>query len=202
MCTNYRPPEADLSEAFSDFPRPNFDYPRETWKDYAAPIVRLGEGERRTDPATFGIVPRKHIKKGLKVFDTMDARAGTIGERLNFKGAWNKLQLCLIPCSKFYEPNYETGNPVRWSIRVATDRPFAIAGLWREWEEPEGRAFSFTMIMVNAQEPVDETLPQTRCGKALGGFAAAGRVRRLVGQSYHRRGAVVSQSVPGGGDDG
>jgi putative SOS response-associated peptidase YedK len=30
--------------------------------------------------------------------------------------------------------------------------PFSIAGLWRAWEEPEGRALSFTMLTVNSDE--------------------------------------------------
>lgn len=150
MCTNYEPAQADLFEAFTDFPVPNFDYPRETYKDYLAPILRMRDGERSTDPASFAMVPRKHIPPGVKLFDTMNARAETIGEKRSYSGAWKKLQLCLIPCSAFFEPNYETGKPVRWSIGLATGRPFAIAGLWREWQEPEGLALSFTMLTVNA----------------------------------------------------
>lgn len=152
MCTNYRPPEADLFEAFTDFPVPKFEYRRETYKDYLAPILRFREGERSTDPATFAMVPRNHIPPGVKLFDTMNARAESIGERRSYSGAWKKLQLCLIPCSAFFEPSYETGKPVRWSIGMATGRPFAIAGLWREWQQPEGLALSFTMLTVNADD--------------------------------------------------
>ncbi|CAE6901723.1 SOS response-associated peptidase [Paraburkholderia domus] len=150
MCTNYEPAQADLFGAFTDFPVPNFDYPRETYKDYLAPILRMRNDERSTDPASFAMVPRKHIPPGVKLFDTMNARAETIGEKRSYSGAWKKLQLCLIPCSAFYEPNYETGKPVRWSIGMASGRPFAIAGLWREWQEAEGTALSFTMLTVNA----------------------------------------------------
>jgi putative SOS response-associated peptidase YedK len=152
MCTNYRPLEADLFGAFTEFPVPRFDYPPETYKDYVAPILRLNAGERSTDPATFSIVPRKHIRPGIKPFDTMNARVETIAEKPNFRGAWKKLQLCLIPCSSFYEPNWETGKAVRWKIGMPDARPFAIAGLWRSWEEPEGVALSFTMLTVNADE--------------------------------------------------
>jgi putative SOS response-associated peptidase YedK len=151
MCTSYEPAQGDMFEAFTDFPVPNFDYRRETYKDYVAPILRLRDGERLTDPATFGMVPRKHIPPGVKVFDTMNARAESIGEKRSFSGAWKKLQLCLIPYAWFYEPNYETGKPVRWRIS-ANGGPCAIAGLWRSWEEPEGPALSFTMLTVNADE--------------------------------------------------
>nr|WP_322094223.1 SOS response-associated peptidase family protein [Paraburkholderia bannensis] len=108
------------------------------------------------DLATFGMVPRKHIPPGVRVFDTMNARSETLGEKRSFSGAWKRQQLCLVPCEAFYEPCYETGKAVRWRIGMANGEPLAIAGLWREWDEPaaqEGevaRAFSFTMLTVNA----------------------------------------------------
>ncbi|WP_367619746.1 SOS response-associated peptidase family protein [Caballeronia sp. SEWSISQ10-4 2] len=98
MCANYDPSKEIDFEAFSEFPRPKFDYPPETWKDYVAPILRIDGVERRTDPATFGMVPRKHIPPGVKLFDTMNARAESVGEKRSYSGAWKNLQLCLIPC--------------------------------------------------------------------------------------------------------
>ncbi|WP_429259077.1 SOS response-associated peptidase family protein [Paraburkholderia sp. GAS334] len=56
-----------------------------------------------------------------------------------------------LPCWSFYEPNYETGKPVRWKIGMASGAQLAIAGLWRAWEEPAGVTPSFTMRTVNAQ---------------------------------------------------
>jgi len=40
MCANYDPTAEIDFEAFSQFPKSNFDYSIETWKDYAAPILR------------------------------------------------------------------------------------------------------------------------------------------------------------------
>jgi putative SOS response-associated peptidase YedK len=153
MCTSYKVGDIKIFDAFSEFPATLFDFKAEIYKDYAAPIFRRGSTGLSTDQATFGIVPRKHIPPGVKVFDTMNARAETIGEKRSFSGAWKKQQFCLIPCQSFYEPNYETGKPVRWRIGVASGARLAIAGLWREWEEPEGgKALSFTMLTVNADE--------------------------------------------------
>ncbi|WP_236105859.1 SOS response-associated peptidase [Pandoraea fibrosis] len=42
------------------------------------------------------MVPRERIPPGVKVFDTMNARAETVGEKRSFSSAWKK-QLCLIP---------------------------------------------------------------------------------------------------------
>jgi putative SOS response-associated peptidase YedK len=153
MCTSYKVGDLKIFEAFSEFPVPRFEFKSEIYKDYAAPIFRREPDGLHTDPATFGIVPRKHIPTGVKVFDTMNARAESIGEKRSFSGAWKKLQLCLIPCQWFYEPNYETGKPIRWRIGMASGAPFALAGLWREWEDPDtGKALSFTMLTVNANE--------------------------------------------------
>ena len=153
MCTSYKVGDIKVFEAFSQFALPTFEFKSEIYKDYAAPIFRRGADGLGTDPATFGMVPRKRIPPGVKVFDTMNARAESVGEKRSFSGAWNRLQLCLIPCESFYEPSYETGKPVRWKIGNADGTPLAIAGLWRVWEEPEGPpSISFTMLTVSADE--------------------------------------------------
>jgi putative SOS response-associated peptidase YedK len=152
MCANYDPTAEIDFEAFSQFPKPNFDYPIETWKDYAAPILRKSADEYLTDPATFGMVPRKHIPPGVKLFDTMNARAESVGEKRSYSGAWKNLQLCLIPCRSFYEPSYETGSAVRWRIGLESGRPLAVAGLWRAWNDADGPSLSFTMLTINAEE--------------------------------------------------
>ncbi|QNB10838.1 SOS response-associated peptidase [Paraburkholderia tropica] len=152
MCTNYAAARRDrLFKQFGVEP-PESAWRDEVYKDYPAPIIRRQADAARADVATFGIVPRKHIPSGVRVFDTMNARAETVGEKRSFSGAWKKQQLCLIPCEAFYEPDYETGKAVRWRIGMADGSSFAIAGLWREWAEEGGKAFSFTMLTVNAAE--------------------------------------------------
>ncbi|WP_321896071.1 SOS response-associated peptidase [Paraburkholderia heleia] len=152
MCTNYAAARRDHIFKHFGVEPPDSPWREEIYKDYAAPIIRRVNGTTQADLATFGMVPRKHIPEGVKVFDTMNARAETVGERRSFSGAWKKQQLALIPSEAFYEPNYETGKAVRWRIGMADGSPFAIAGLWREWDEPEGKAWSFTMLTVNAAE--------------------------------------------------
>lgn len=154
MCTSYESnnPKEDF-DAFSIFPAPDFDYKAEIFKDYVAPIFRRVETGFETAPATFGMVPRKRIPPHVKQFDTMNARAESVGEKRSFSGAWSRLQLCLIPCRSFFEPGYETGKPVRWRIALAGNEPTAVAGLWREWDEPDGgKSLSFTMLTLNADD--------------------------------------------------
>jgi hypothetical protein len=56
MCTNYRPSSRDLikEKLGTDV---SFDYPTETYKGYIAPIVRLHEGQRIVEPASYGLIP-------------------------------------------------------------------------------------------------------------------------------------------------
>lgn len=153
MCTSYEANPNDAWDVFSLFPVPNFDYRTEIYKDYFAPILRRSGERLETVPASFGIVPRRHIPPGVKVFDTMNARSESVADKRSFSSAWKGLQLCLIPCRTFFEPNYETGKPVRWKIGMANGEPLAIAGLWRSWQEVDGtHAITFTMLTVNSDE--------------------------------------------------
>ena len=153
MCTSYQSTDYERFQAFSLFSTPSFEYKREIYKDYVAPIFRRVDGAMATEAATFGLVPRKHIPPGVKPFDTMNARAETVGEKRSYGGAWKRLQLALIPCTTFFEPSYETGKAVRWKIGAASGEPIALAGLWRAWDEPDGgQSLSFSMLTINADD--------------------------------------------------
>lgn len=84
MCTSYESNPKDRFDVFSLFPVPNFDYKPEIYKDYAAPIFRRIDRDNSTDAASFGIVPRRFIPQGVKAFDTMNARAESVGQKTSF----------------------------------------------------------------------------------------------------------------------
>jgi putative SOS response-associated peptidase YedK len=157
MCVNYRPPHPEQLEAVIgavvDLYQ-GWDWPTETWKDYQAPIVKASpEGKRELHLASYGMVPRRFIPQGVKVFDTMNARAETIGEKRSFAPAWRKLQLCAVPMNHFYEPCYESGRAERFAIGMHDDALFFVAGLWREWAQTDGTVHtSFTQVTINADE--------------------------------------------------
>jgi len=156
MCVNFRPPNPEMLDAVMgviiNLHETEF-WKTETWKDYDAPIVRRGAGDQREGLlASYGMVPRKKIPPGVRPFDTMNARAETVGQLRSFSGAWKRQQLCLVPMTAFYEPNYESGKPVRWGIGMADDSMFAVGGLWREWDGEAGPEYSFTQLTINADE--------------------------------------------------
>jgi len=156
MCVNYHPPTPEqfgTLGAFTDLPH-DWRWPEETWKDYLAPILRAGrDGRPEARLATYGMVPRRQIPPDIKPFDTMNARAESLGERRSFAPAWRRLQLCAVPMAWFYEPCYESGRAVRHAIGMADESLFYVAGLWRDWQEGDGSvSSSFTQITINADD--------------------------------------------------
>ncbi|MDE2598844.1 MAG: SOS response-associated peptidase family protein [Rhodocyclaceae bacterium] len=86
-----------------------------------------------------------------KRYSTMNARAETVGQLPTYRQAWSRAQLCLVPMRSFYEPSYESGKSIRWRIRLNDERPFAVAGLWRAWDEGTAdERYSFTQLTINA----------------------------------------------------
>lgn len=130
------------------------DWPSEVWKDYDAPIIRAYEdGQPECVIASYGIVPRRHIPDGVRPWDTMNARSETVGQLRSFSRCWKQAQLCLVPMTGFFEPSYESGKAERWQIARADEAPFAVAGLWRQWEEADGScSHAFTQLTINADD--------------------------------------------------
>jgi putative SOS response-associated peptidase YedK len=152
MCVNYVPVKRQGLEHF-EVPPPEGDWPDEVWQDYAAPIIVGTEtGARRALLGSYGMIPQRRYRTPAEKRNTVNARAETIGEKTAFASAWRASQLCLVPLECFFEPKYLTEKKsFRWGIGMADGAPFAVAGLWRAWEEPEGRlSHSFTQITVNA----------------------------------------------------
>ena len=176
MCTNFTPTANDMLVQFG-VERAPFDYKAEAYPGYDAPIVinimrragaagaaadieRESESEANTKreciPARFGLIPpnifAEDVKSFVRKYHTNNARSETVAERRSFRNAWKKQQVCLIPVSCFYEPNWETAKAVRWKIWLKDTKDFAIAGLWEQWKRGEESFHSFTMLTVNADD--------------------------------------------------
>lgn len=143
MCINFTPTTRQQLEDQFLVAVPDCEWKAETWQDYLAPaIIDTGDGPFAF-MASYGFVPKRHMPTG-KRFTTMNARAETIGQLPTYKQAWHQSQLCLIPMQAFHEPCYETGKAVRTRIEMASGEPFAVAGMWRGWQEQDGStSYSF-----------------------------------------------------------
>ncbi len=151
MCVNYLPAHRrQLAEHFGVNP-PAEHWPDECWQDYAAPIITTAaDGSLQALAANYGFVPRRHLPGGLHL-TTMNARAETLGRLATYRDAWHGGQRCLVPMLAFFEPCYESGRAVRHRIGLTSGSPFAVAGIWRSWAEPDGSiSHAFSQITINA----------------------------------------------------
>ncbi|WP_334043662.1 SOS response-associated peptidase family protein [Burkholderia ambifaria] len=156
MCTNYRAPgeEAGMSELRVDWSRLG-EWDKEVYRDYLAPVVFEENGERRAELAHFSFVPAAFIHPSMKGMSTMNARAETVGQKVNYKRFWLAGQRALIPAAWFYEPKWtpDDKSQERWRIGLSSGEPFAIAGMWRTWPGHDGSLiYAMTMITVNCDD--------------------------------------------------
>jgi len=147
MCTNYVPSSRDLIREHLQIQLPTFDYVDELWPGYKGPLL-IGGLEWRL--AMFGMVPY-FSKDGKDFRKTSNARAETADVRPTYRGPWRRRQLGLVPMEAFFEPNYESGKPVRWRIERQDKALFTVAALWDTWRPSEGEILhSFSMLTINA----------------------------------------------------
>lgn len=114
MCANHTPSSNEQIEDPFDARSPQLDLPPETWPGYMAPILRDSHeapGELEIAPAMFDMVPHwADVKLARQIYNT---RTETVASKPTFRSAWRRKQFCIIPAANFFEPNYETGKPVR-----------------------------------------------------------------------------------------
>jgi putative SOS response-associated peptidase YedK len=91
---------------------------------------------RRPRLLRWGLVPPwaedPHIGNRL-----INARAETVATKPAFRRAFRECR-CLILANGFYEWQRQGRHKRPFHIRMSDGRPFAFAGLWDQWEDPEG----------------------------------------------------------------
>ncbi|MES2016981.1 MAG: SOS response-associated peptidase family protein [Pseudomonadota bacterium] len=153
MCANYTPSKREAFSHHYCLERAIFDLPPESFPGYLAPMLRASReavGTIECVPAMFGMVP--HWADTKLARQTYNARTETVATKPSFRNAWKRNQFCIVPAENFFEPNYESGKPVRWRIEHADQRPLSVAGIW-EWKPngPDGLPLlSFSMLTINA----------------------------------------------------
>ena len=107
----------------------------------------LNDSTRRVCYIRWGLIPSwaKDPSIGNRM---INARGETISEKPSFKRPL-RLQRCLILADGFYEwkrvPGQKTKTPMY--IRLKSGLPFAFAGLWDRWRDPDGAAVTTGTII-------------------------------------------------------
>lgn len=124
------------------------------------PVV-VGNSPRRLKLMRWGLVPSWAEGPSLGP-RLINARAETLAERPAFHRAFQSRR-CLVLADGFYEWRKEKGAKVPMRFVLRNREPFAFAGLWETWKDPQGPELqSFTIVTTGANEllkPVHDRMP-------------------------------------------
>lgn len=136
----------------------------------AVPVVRRhpGSGERALDPLHWGLIPRwaRDPAMGRKLFN---ARLETAREKPSFREAFARRR-CLVPARSWAEWQ-ATGasRKQRWTLDMHDGEPFAFAGLWEGWQQPDGQWLrTCTILTIEARgdlAPIHHRMPVPLTGE-------------------------------------
>jgi putative SOS response-associated peptidase YedK len=115
--------------------------------------VRRSDGNRRQwAHARWGLVPSwaKDPSIGARM---INARAETVAEKPSFRVAVRKRR-CLIPADGFYEWRKTGAGKQPYLIGFEDGQPFAMAGLWESWRQPDGSPLESCTILTTSANPV------------------------------------------------
>ena len=124
-------------------------------------LTVVNREEREATHMRWGLIPSwaKSASVGIRM---INARAETVAERNSFRTAFRRRR-CLILADGFYEwqRNGSKKRPLR--ITMADGEPFAFAGLWETWKDPEGELVrSCAIITTEANDlvrPIHDRMP-------------------------------------------
>lgn len=99
-------------------------------------VVEEQPGERTAQTFRWGLVPfwAKDIKIGYRM---INARSETVASKPAFRAAFKKRRL-LILADGFYEwKRLDKKNKIPHLIGLGDGKPFAMAGIWESWTDPD-----------------------------------------------------------------
>jgi putative SOS response-associated peptidase YedK len=120
------------------------------------PVIR---GERETGARElvmmrWGMVPYfAKSATAFKGFSTINAKAETIATNPTWRTPFRRRR-CLVPADGYYEWKAIGAKKKQpYAFAIASGQPFAFAGLWDAWKNPEGGwLLSYSIITTDANE--------------------------------------------------
>ena len=124
-------------------------------------LTVVGGEKRRGGFMRWGLIP--HWAKDTKIGSRMiNARAETVAEKPSFRTALRRRR-CLVLADGFYEWQRVGKNKRPMRIVMRSGEPFAFAGLWETWRDPEGTVIpSCTIITTTPNDllkPIHNRMP-------------------------------------------
>lgn len=107
-------------------------------------------GGHTLDPLRWGLIPSwaRERPKPLPI----NARSETVARLPMFRAAYRKRR-CLFPIDGFYEWARVEGRRTKqpYAIAMADRRPFALAGLWENWQDPATGEWTRTFCVLTTE---------------------------------------------------
>jgi putative SOS response-associated peptidase YedK len=116
-------------------------------------VVRLSrDGEPEAVPMRWGLVPYWATDPRI-AYQCINARAETVATKPAFRDAFRRRR-CLIVVDGWYEWGTLPGRRKQpCAIRMPDGAPFAFAGLWETWRQPDGgRLATCTIVTTDAND--------------------------------------------------
>ena len=149
---------AEIADTFGNFSFPTQFAPRYNIAPSQPVLAIPNDPKNKADFFIWGLIPSwaKDPSIGNKL---INARGETVAEKPSFRGGF-KYKRCLILADGFYEwktqPGAKTKTP--YFIHMKDRQPFAFAGLWDEWQSPEGSAVRTCTIITTEPNELMSTL--------------------------------------------
>ena len=154
---------AEIQDAFTNYKFPNQFAPRFNIAPTQPVLAIPNDGSNKADFFIWGLIPSwaKDPSIGNRL---INARGETLAEKPSFRGSY-KYKRCLILADGFYEWKKQPGTKAKTPhfIHMKDRQPFAFAGLWDEWNSPDGsRIRSCTIVTTEPNEfmaPIHNRMP-------------------------------------------
>ena len=149
---------AELQDQFEGISFPEKYAPRFNIAPSQPVLAIPNDGTKMADFLLWGLIPSwaKDPSIGNRM---INARGETLAEKPAFRGAY-KYKRCLILADGFYEWKSQPGTKVKVPhfIHLKDGKPFAFAGLWDEWQAPDGSPVRTCTIITTAPNPLAATI--------------------------------------------
>ena len=147
MCGRYAitsAPEA-IRRLFGYVEQPNFPPRYNVAPTQPIPIVRLVDGKRRFALVRWGLLP-SWVRDPKAFALLINARGESVNDKPAFRSAM-KYRRCLIPADGFYDWQRQGKGGRPFYVSRKGGGPFAFAGLWETWSEPNGEEMETAAIV-------------------------------------------------------
>ena len=125
------------------------------------PDEAAGASTREFAKLRWGLIPHWAKEPDLKGRTLINARSETVAERPSFRDAF-RFRRCLVVADGFYEWQPSGARKQPYWIRLDTEAPFALAGLWETWSDGSEAIESCTILTTDSNEvlrPIHDRMP-------------------------------------------